>query len=133
MALFGRKSTDSSSSSDNAAAGPNTRSRSMFGRNKRSSVDQQGRNVSPTGRTGSGGLFNRNKDNLAIAQAKVKDAEKTEKETEKMLQQARAQTKEAKKHVALVEHEADVEARNAARKQKDIKGLRKTTKGLGRI
>ncbi|KIO28485.1 hypothetical protein M407DRAFT_22375 [Tulasnella calospora MUT 4182] len=131
MALFGRKSTGSSSS-DNAAAGPNTRSRSMFGRNKGSSVDQ-GRNVSPTGRTGSGGLFNRNKDNLSVAQAKVKDAEKTEKQTEKMLQQARAQTKEAKKHVSLVEHEADVEARNAARKQKDIKGLRKTTKGLGRV
>lgn len=109
MAIFGRKSTDNVDNT--AGAGPNTRSRSLFGRNKGSVNDD--RNVSPstgrTGRTGSGGMFNRNKDNMALAQAKVKDAEKSEKQTEKMLQQARAQTKEAKQHVALVEHEADVE------------------------
>ncbi|KAG8946910.1 hypothetical protein FRC04_011337 [Tulasnella sp. 424] len=131
MAIFGRKSTDNVDNTNTAGAGPNTRSRSVFGRNKGTVNDN--RNVSSTGRTGSGGMFNRNKDNLALAQAKVKDAEKSEKQTEKMLQQARAQTKEAKQHVALVEREADEEARNAARKQKDVKGLRKTTKGLGRI
>jgi len=77
---------------------------------------------------------NRNKNqSVDLARTKVREAEQAERLAEQHLQAARMSVKEAKNHVDMVEREANEDARQAAVKQQSVKGLKRDTKGLGRI